>query len=106
METGEEAYERYEDGPVASYLDADVEAALETHEHRAEDWSVVLYASAVVASLAFVVALWSDRAGRIAGSISALFCIAALAVGIWIALSSGEIRRPDFRAESGVNLRD
>jgi hypothetical protein len=35
METGESAYERYEKGPIAQFLDPQAEQFLETHEHRA-----------------------------------------------------------------------
>jgi len=52
MESGDSASERYEEGPVARYLDQNAEDALELHEHRAEDWSIALYLSASVASVA------------------------------------------------------
>jgi hypothetical protein len=47
METGESAYERYEKGPIASFLDPQAEQFLEIHEHRAEAWSKSMYANAV-----------------------------------------------------------
>lgn len=100
MESGEGAYERYEDGPVASYLDEGAEEALEHHEHRAEAWGWVLLANAGVAALATVLSFWNQRIGRIAAFVSIATCLCALFVGTWIAQSGGEIRRPDFRSES------
>lgn len=97
MATGEAAYDRYEHGPVAAHLDSAAGQALEIHEHRAEDWSVVLYANAVAATLGigflFAKPVW--RRAVSAGAM--LFCAAALLAGIWIAQSGGPIRRPDFR---------
>lgn len=97
METGEEAYERYEDGPIAGFLDPQTEAYLEVHEHRAEAWSKVMYASAVVASLSLALLLWKPEWVRATSAAAAALCIASLLSGIWIAESGGQIRRPDFR---------
>lgn len=102
METGEQAYDRYEEGPVRPYLDADFEEWLEIHEHRAEDWAKVMYASAVAATLALLLIFFKPTAGRIASIVSAILCLASLGTGIWIAESAGAIRRPDFR-ESAVS---
>lgn len=97
MATGEAAYERYEKGPVSRYLDAGAERALETHEHRAEAWSKVLYASAAVSTLALVAMWWMPGRARAVAAVAGVFCLAALGAGIWIAESGGLIRRPDFR---------
>ena len=102
MMTGESAYERYEDGPVARYLDANAEKSLDMHEHRAEAWSPVLYASAVVATVCFGLMLWKPSWIRWLSSVSAVLCLAALFSGMWIAESGGRIRRPDFRAEGAA----
>lgn len=98
METGESAYERYEKGPIASLLDARAETALEQHEHRAEAWAPVLYASAVVSTISLVLIFWKERWKRFLTFVCAAFCIASLLAGIWIAESGGLIRRPDFRS--------
>lgn len=100
METGEEAYERYNKGPVAGYLDPTADAALEIHEHRAEDWAVALYASAAVSTLCLGIVLWRPKKVRLVALVASVFCAAALGSGIWIAESGGAIRRPDFRAAS------
>lgn len=102
METGEEAYERYEDGPIAATLDAGAEYYLEEHEHRAEAWSKVFYAVAIIATIAFILTLWQPAWARIAAIIVAFGCVAALAAGIWIAESGGLIRRPDFRPDAAA----
>jgi hypothetical protein len=97
MSTGEEAYERYEEGPVRSFLDSNVKAALESHQERAEGWSKVMYLSAIVSTLSLGVSIWSFSIGRYVSLAAALFCLAALGSGMWIAESGGKIRRPDFR---------
>jgi hypothetical protein len=98
METGEAAYELYEEGPVAAHLDPVVEESLEIHEHRAEKWSVALYANAVAATLGLVFLVAKPRWARAVSCAALLFCASALLAGIWIAQSGGLIRRPDFRA--------
>lgn len=97
METGEGAYERYEDGPVAKYLDPNAEQFLENHEHRAEKWSIALYLSAVVSTICLILVLWKASLARVLSLVAAIFCAAALLSGMWIAQSGGLIRRPDFR---------
>lgn len=100
METGEQAYERYEHGPVQPFLDSNFEDSLHVHEHRAHDWSKVLYASAAVSTLALLLVLWKPRAGNLVSILAAVLCLAAFLSGVWIAESGGKIRRPDFRGES------
>jgi hypothetical protein len=97
MSTGEEAYERYEEGSIRSFLDPNVEEALESHEERAEGWSKVMYLSAIVSTLALGISIWRFPVGRYVSIAAALFCLAALGSGMWIAESGGKIRRPDFR---------
>jgi hypothetical protein len=97
METGEEAYERYEEGPVVRFLDPEAEAFLEIHEHRAEAWSKAMYASAVVCTLCLVLLLGKPAWLRPVSAVAAVFCLVSLFSGIWIAESGGPIRRPDFR---------
>ena len=97
METGEEAYDRYEDGPIAGFLDPQAEAYLEIHEHRAEAWCKVMYASAVVSTLSLALLLWKPACIRAVSAAASALCLAALLSGIWIAESGGQIRRPDFR---------
>lgn len=99
MSTGEAAYERYEEGPVKPYLDAEAEAFLEIHEHRAHDWSKVMYASAVISTLGLVVLLRKPDLTRVMAAVAALFCLLSLVSGLWISASGGPIRRPDFRGE-------
>ena len=98
METGESAYERYEKGPIASLLDARAETALEQHEHRAEAWAPVLYAGAIISTIALALIFLKERWKRFLAFVCAAFCTASLLAGIWIADSGGLIRRPDFRS--------
>lgn len=99
METGESAYERYEEGPIANFLDPMAEKFLEIHEHRAETWSVALYANAIIATLCLGLLLWKPGWSRPLAGTSLVFCFGALLSGIWIAESGGLIRRPDFRGD-------
>ncbi len=71
---------------------------IEIHEHRAEKWSVALYANAVAATLGLVILVAKPRWARAVSGAALLFCASALLAGIWIAQSGGLIRRPDFRA--------
>ncbi len=64
METGEDSYERYEEGPVRAYLDADFDHYMEIHEERAETWSKAIYATAVLSTLGIIVCLWNWNVGR------------------------------------------
>ncbi|MEO0794450.1 MAG: hypothetical protein AAFX93_04790 [Verrucomicrobiota bacterium] len=97
MGSGEDAYERYENGPIAPLLDADAHDALEHHEHVAHDWSKLLYLLAVVSITALLIA-WKKQAWLPYATIAViLFCVIAVAVGVYIADSGGTIRRPDFR---------
>ncbi len=97
METGESAYERYKKGPVASFLDTLAETALEQHEHRAEAWAPVLYVNTIVSTIALALIFWKERWERFLALVCAVFCVASLLAGFWIADSGGLIRRPDFR---------
>ena len=97
METGEDAYERYEHGPVEAFLDPDFEDYLEIHEERAEFWSKILYASAVISTIALITLFRCEKYGRYMAMASAVLCLFAFAAGVWISLSGGKIRRPDFR---------
>lgn len=97
MASGEAAYERYEEGPVRAYLDAQVEHFLEEHEHRAETWSKVMYATAVVGTVCLALVFWKPSWLRPLAASAFVFCVASFVSGVWIAESGGKIRRPDFR---------
>jgi hypothetical protein len=99
METGESAYERYEKGPIAQFLDPQAEQFLETHEHRAEVWSKAMYVNAVIATLCLGLLLWKPNWAASLSGAAIVFCLVALFSGIWIAESGGLIRRPDFRGD-------
>lgn len=102
MATGEAAYDRYEKGPVARFLDPGAEHYLEAHEERAETLSKVMYASAVVATLGLIAVARHERWSRPAAFLALVFCLASVAAGVWISESGGKIRRPDFRQISSM----
>jgi hypothetical protein len=99
MATGESAYERYEKGPIANFLDPQAEQFLEIHEHRAEAWSKAMYANAGISTLCLGLLLWKPNWTRSLSGIATVFCLVSLFSGIWIAESGGLIRRPDFRGD-------
>ncbi len=102
MGTGEEAAERYEHSVAVRNLDPQAERFIEEHEHRAETWSKLMYASALVSTISLGLVLLRPQQIRTPASIAALFCVAALVSGIFIAESGGLIRRPDFRHNQTV----
>lgn len=100
METGEEAYERYEDGAVAAYLDAGAHDAMEHHEDLAHTWSKVLYILAGGSFLALLIGCLKPCWLPMATGLVLLLCLASIAASLRIADSGGKIRRPDFRADN------
>jgi len=97
--TGEDAYERYEDGPIASLLDSDAEKYLEAHEHMAHDGSRIMYLTAILATVGLGLVFWRPKSSHWIGIIVIAACLISVAAGLWIADSGGKIRRPDFRSE-------
>lgn len=97
MGSGEEAYKRYEEGPVAPYLDPGAEAALEHHEELAHTWSKLLYGLAAMAVLSLLIGIFRKKWFPGACAILLVYCIMGAITGVIIADSGGEIRRPDFR---------
>jgi hypothetical protein len=99
MSSGEAAYERYESPALQAFLDPDVHEALELHEHRAHDWSKLMYVTAVLATLTVVANMKKKEWVRPLTLLLLLFCLLSVASGVWIAESGGKIRRVDFRIE-------
>lgn len=102
MNSGEEAYERYEEGPVSRYLDSAAEEVMEEHEHRAEEWVFVFYLNTLVAMITMVVFARRQTVGYVALIPAMLLSVAAVGAGVWIADAGGKIRRPDFRVDIGA----
>jgi len=97
MSSGEDAYERYEEGPVSPYLDAAAEPALEQHEERAHTWSKLLYADLIIAIAGLVALGFKPVWVRPVSAICLAGCLAGSGASSWIAYSGGKIRRPDMR---------
>lgn len=101
METGEEAYERYEHASRYSIsIDADAKKWLEAHEKDAESLSFLMYATGAMATIALLLCVVRIGGDFFLSWIVVLLCVASLVAGILIADSGGKIRRPDFRADS------
>jgi hypothetical protein len=101
METGEEAYERYEDAAKHGIaLDRDYEKWMEAHEENAETLSVVMYVTAGVATLGLLLCVVHAGGAYVLSWLVVILSLASLAAGIVIASSGGKIRRPDFRADT------
>ena len=100
MWSGEAAHLRYiEGGPVAAYIDEQGIQWANLHYQNAEKGAKASYLL-ILASIAGLVILWKKTAwARIAGIVSVVLGLLALALNVWIADSGGKIRRPDFRGE-------
>lgn len=103
MGTGEAAYERYQEGPVAVHLDEGAQAALVHHEEVAHKWAKVMYGLLLVTLAALVMAWWKPALLRPMVVAVVVLCVASVAIGVYIADTGGEIRRPDFRTQSQEN---
>lgn len=98
MDSGEEAYERYENSSRHGIvLDSEAREWMEVHEEDAESLSFLMYAAAGVASVALVLCITRMSGAFLLSWIAVLLCLASLAAGILIADSGGKIRRVDFR---------
>ena len=102
MNAGESAAERYEEGPVRPFLDANFTASLEAHEEIAETWSKVIYVAASLATITLVLTLANVKFARFAAVVVLFACMAAVGAGVFIADSGGKIRRPDFRTANNA----
>lgn len=100
MGSGEEAYERYKDGPVTTYLDADAYDALEHHEHMAHDYSKVMYLLLLASIISLAMAFFRPNWLKPTVVVVIVLCVASAIVGVMIADTGGEIRRPDFRDDT------
>ncbi len=106
MGTGEDAYKRYEEGPVAAFLDSGAESALEHHEEMAHNWAKVMYALAAVSIGALISAFVKPKWLYKTGMLVILLSVASIFAGVYIADSGGKIRRPDFRENSPSNTQN
>ena len=97
MGSGEETDEGDNDGPVGAYPDARAEAELGRHEARAHTWAKVMYALAAASLASLVIAFAKPQWLRPASRAVIVLCVASVMVGVYIADSGGDIRRPDFR---------
>ena len=91
-EFGEQAYDR-----VLSMTDADGEAWLKVHEHRADQLIYVFYALAVLAVVAILVPIKWPRTATTLAIVTLVVGLTTLGVGGYIAYSGGKIRHREFR---------
>lgn len=106
MDTGEDAYERFEDGPLAGTLDGDGIAWMHIHEDRAHLASKAGYATAGIAIVMLVISVVSSKATRIAGAIALLGGAVTVAGMVWTADIGGKIRHPEFRSGPPPTVTD
>jgi peptidoglycan/LPS O-acetylase OafA/YrhL len=97
MKTGEEAEERFEEGPIATLLDAGAEDLLHEHEERAERAVLLVYATVAFALVALFVVWRKEKLAPWMGGIALLLCLASVGAMAWVADAGGEIRHPEFR---------
>jgi hypothetical protein len=97
MQTGESAYDRYEEG-VAGNVSEDI---LHEHEERAETFSKVMYGLGIV-SIVSLFCIWLKPEWVSACVVVViLFCIVSFGLGLYIANAGGKIMRPHFSAPNG-----
>ncbi|MBP9865331.1 MAG: hypothetical protein KBC91_02885 [Candidatus Omnitrophica bacterium] len=102
MESGEQAYERYEHKPISAYLDAKAEDVMHDHEERAEAGAKVMVATAVLATLVLLFYFFKPSWVRGLSVILVLSCLLSAGIGVWIAEAGGKIRRVDFRTQAQI----
>jgi hydrogenase-4 membrane subunit HyfE len=99
MESGEQAYERYEHKPISTYLDKKAEDVMDVHEERAELGGKVMVATAIFATLLLLCLFFKPSWVRVLSAILVIGCLISMGLGVWIAESGGKIRRVDFRQQ-------
>lgn len=82
---------------VLALADADGQAWLKIHEHRAEDLIYVFYALALVSVAAIFAPKKWPKTARPLVVLTLLLAVAALAAGGYIASAGGKIRHREFR---------
>ncbi len=92
-EYGEQAYDR-----VLSMADADGEAWLKVHEHRADQLIYLFYALAVLALAAILVPIKWPKTAAILALSTLLLAFAALGAGGYIGYAGGKVRHREFRS--------
>ena len=100
--SGEQAHDRYDEGVVAPFIDADGKHWMHVHGSRAERGVKVYYAEAALAALSLVTAWKKPPWASLASALTLAVAIGALGVGVWIADAGGKIRRPDFRGPAAT----
>jgi hypothetical protein len=93
-EYGEQAYDR-----VLSMTDADGEAWLKVHEHRADQLIYLFYALALLAVVAILAPIKWPRTAMILALTTLVLSFAALGAGGYIAYAGGKIRHREFRSQ-------
>ena len=97
MGSGEEAYERFEQGLITPGLDEAGNAWMHEHEHRAHAVAKLGYAAGGLAAVALLVGLWKPRWGRGLGVATVMLTAVAVGGLVWVADSGGKIRHPEAR---------
>lgn len=101
MSTGESAHDAY-DG--ADFVDSAGYAWMTEHGERAGRAAFAAYVAGAAALLAFGLAFFAARAGRIFAAFAVVAALVASGLGVWTADAGGKIRRPDFRETPAETL--
>ena len=94
-EFGEQAYDR-----VLSMTDADGEAWLKVHEHRADQVIYVFYALAALAVAAILVPIKWPRTATMLAVAALILGVVTLGAGGYIAYAGGKVRHREFRYQT------
>ena len=94
MHYGEAAYDR-----VLAMSNADAQAWLQAHMHRAERFAVVFYLTAGLALAAIAVPWKFSKSATPLALVTFVFAAGALGIGGWISHAGGQVRHSEFRGE-------
>ncbi len=82
---------------VESMVYSEGHAWLEHHEHLAETWQWLYYATAIIAFAGFWIGLWKKKTLWITVPLVALLTLGSLTAGAVISEAGGRIRHDEFR---------
>jgi hypothetical protein len=101
IEYGEAGYDR-----VLAMSNADAQAWLKAHMHRAERFAPLFYVTAVLAAAAIGLPWKFPKTATPLALATLVFAAGALGVGGWISHAGGQVRHSEFRGEPPVPVKE
>lgn len=100
MKTGEDAYERFKTEPaMMGLLDDSGMQYMEQHYEDAELAAKPVYLLALLSAVALVLSCKAPKWGQRLSWVTAVLGVLCVAGMVWVAMSGGKIRHPEFRAD-------